>query len=561
MKKLFSAIFVLYLSFSLFAQTNVEPTASQKQAVFMMNYAQYVTYKLKTYNNILALEEEYENLKDNMNFSTIEDANSVYTINNLIDSIYNERKNHKNRERAKVQLEKQMNQALQNSIPSVTTIVTGSLNPLSLALNTVRSAANIYVSYEQYKNQLSDQFDQKMFELQTLSEDILNSLYQDLNLYSYDLVKKYKISDEWRLNETELEKIFDFIKDSDKNRAFKNLKNMSEGRFVQHFPMYWYHLAKLADETGNKADALKYYNRFEKENIEIFRYDRIAVDAYKGKIVILLENESKNKNEILQKLKFIETNKTSWQDYYFCALVYAKLKDNKNATRLLERNILELESSVENQFIEAKDIISAFDSLSFVVPNEVASLEINRNALVNLGTNKNIKQNIDDCLKSSSIALNETLYLFGKNPASSVVNASKNELKQVKLSYKVPSRNICVVSVTLPIRWMISSSTMLKVVFTNGDKKSKPIEAILKLDAKASKKIKKNSNQFEECILQYTSDNVKFDWKKERCQIQKIILDHPSYPVEFIYDTNLNFPKQNQEPIKVKYLGKEYDVK
>ena len=72
---------------------------SQKQALFMMNYAQYSTYKVRTYNNIAVLEDEYKNLKDNMNLEIIKDDSSVNTINRLMSLIYEERKNNKNRER------------------------------------------------------------------------------------------------------------------------------------------------------------------------------------------------------------------------------------------------------------------------------------------------------------------------------------------------------------------------------------------------------------------------------------------------------------------------------
>ena len=315
-KKINLLLFLQLLCFSFFA---AEPTMEQKQAVFMMNYSQYVAYKLKTYNNILALEEEYKNLKDNMNFETIKDYDSITTINTLMDSIHSERKNHKNRERLQVSVERRMNNALYNSIPHITTIVTGSVNPLSVAINVARSAAGIFVSYQQYKNQISEEYDEKMFEFQSLTEDILNNIYQELNTYTYKLMQKYNISDDWRLNETELKNIFKYIKDTNKQRAFTNLKNMSSDRFVQHFPMFWYHLGKLAYETGDDNSALKYFNRFETENIKIFRYDTTAVDVYKGKITIFLK-QGKNKSEIISELDFIEKNKTSWKDFYFCSL-------------------------------------------------------------------------------------------------------------------------------------------------------------------------------------------------------------------------------------------------
>lgn len=81
LKRLF-CIVVTFI-FSLVTIFATELTLQQNQALFMLNYAQYSAYKLKTYNNIFALEDEYRTLKDNMNFELIEDYESIVEITNL----------------------------------------------------------------------------------------------------------------------------------------------------------------------------------------------------------------------------------------------------------------------------------------------------------------------------------------------------------------------------------------------------------------------------------------------------------------------------------------------
>lgn len=557
MKKIISLFLFSLIGLSLFC---AEPTQEQKQAIFMMNYAQYVTYKLKTYNNIIALEEEYVNLNDNMNFATIEDYDSITTINLLADSIYNERKNHKNRERLEIAIEKQMNQALYNSIPQITTIVTGSMDPISLAINTARSAGSIFVSYQQYKNKLSDEYDEKMYQYQVLTEDILNNLYQDLNTYTYNLVQKYKISDEWRLNKKELEDIFKYVKDSNVTRTYTNLKNMSEGRYVQHFPMFWYHLARAAAESGDTVAALKYYDRFEKENIEIFRYDRTAVDAYKGKIILLLKNQNVNKQEIIEKLKFIETNKTSWNDYYFCALVYSKLNDNKNAKRLLERNINELSTEVDNQFLDAKNLTKIYEASDFSGKNYYDGLELSRKLLSDVGGQVVSDKSIEMQYKNDTQSFNEVLYKFGLQSSSSLVYNSMQDIKRISVTVKTLSEKACQIDVKIPMQWVMSSDTeLVSLFYKNGV--DDPDYCIMTINEKESKKLKKNSEKAKDCYLIYTTGKIDLNWKKEGYTFGGILLNHSLYPVHFEYYVDFNRPAKDLIPEYVYFNKQEYTVK
>lgn len=548
-------------------------------------------YKLKTYNNILALEDEYKNLKDNMNFQTIRDSDSVDTINNLMDAIHNERKNHKNRERLTIVVERRMNNALFTSAPHITTIVSGGANPLSLAINTASILGSTFTSYQQLKNQISEEYDEKMFEFQNLTEDILNNIYTDLNRYTFNLMKRYEIPDEWRLNETELSDIFKYLKDSDTERAYSNLKAMSEGRYVQHFPMFWYHLAKAAYDANDKNAALRYYNRFEKENIEIFRYDRTAVDAYKGKITLLCETETaQNKKEIISKLQFIEKNKTSWNDYYFCALVYAKLGDKANAKRLLERNINELSSEVDNQFAngthlydllktaEADKPTRIFESAKNLIMKksenttpvetvgsiEYDGLELCRALLTEIGEKSTSSKSIEAQYKNDTQSANEVLWLFGGNSYASIVKNSKEDAKKVLLSTKVLSEKTYQVDVKIPLQWVLSANTDILAVFWQGDK---PITFLMKIDEKETKRLKKAGTVTpKNTVICYTTGKIDLNWKKENIILGGIFLYHSAYPIEFEYsntshnEIDMNKPVKDIAPYSIYFNEKSYGL-
>ena len=321
------------------ASKKKDPTFEQKQALFIMNYARYVIFKIKTYNNIFALEDEYSNFSDNINLQTVADTEGIEQITQLMHTLSKMKNNHKKTDRLEASLRSKMQQALYDSFQPITTIVTAKANFLSIAINAISTLANMYMSYKKYKNQLLQEFDQSMFELELDREYLLDETQTKLLSVSHTLLHRYNISNDWRITEAQIKKMLECLDDENAGRSYLNLKNMK--RHFQHFPTFWYYLAKKASEAGDSANAIKYYSRFEKENIPFFITDKMAVDAYKGKIAIMLKNKNFYKNEILEKLKYIEENtvddRASWLNYYFCVLVYSKMGRYAEAKRLLKK--------------------------------------------------------------------------------------------------------------------------------------------------------------------------------------------------------------------------------
>lgn len=571
MKKFLSLC--IFVSFVLSSVFSAEPTLEQKQAVCMMNYAQYVTYKLKTYNNILALEDEYANLKDNMALGNIKDRDSVELINSLMDKLYEEQKRHTNRERLELAIEKQMNAALfKSAAQAVSGMASGGLtNPFSLAVNAAMATGGAFIGYQQFKDQISAEYDEKMFEFETQLNDALNESYKDLNTYTWDLLHKYGISDDWRLNETELERMFTWLKDSNVKRAYENLKSMSStGRFVMHFPMYWYHLAKLAFDAGDENSALEYYRHFEEVNVNIFRYDAVAVDAYKGKIAILAKDLRKNQNEIKQKLEFIEQNASSWKDIYFCALVYAQLGNTFNARRLLKENINQLSSVIENQFLEGSHLSSLLKepekkkvkkaSLATVGSSEYSGLELSRKLLSKIGDEKASEESIVNQYKNDTQSMNEVLFQFGLNPSSLIIGISEDDIGLVRTTV-VAGKKTCRVEVKIPLNWVLSSNTELYAFFEKDGQICSSVP--LKLDEKKLKNMKKISSKPRDVELFYTSGNFDLNWEIQGWTFGGILLDHPLYPLRFMYyssDSN-GVPKgKDVNPCAIEFNNRRYDL-
>ena len=560
-----------------------EPTLEQKQALFVMNYAQYAIYKIKTYNNIVLLEDEYYALNNNLNLELIKDRASINEINTLNGLSTDEIKNNKNVEMLKNAIEKRMSQALYQSLPTATTLFYGTVDPLSLVLNTVRIASTMYMSYRQTQSSLQQEYDQELWNIDQHRLDQFDQNYQHLNTFTHQLIQKYGISDGWRLNEQELVPLFKILKDTDKERKYKNLKDLTENKFYNHFPLFWYYLANAAYKVGREKEALEYYTKFEHENIPIFRYDSTACDAYKGKIALLIKDIEKNKQEIINKLAFIKENSAledgnKWKNYYYCALVYEKLGMHAQAVVLLEQNIRFLSLEIENRYIKPEQLKRI--SFAEILPGSIYQdgIELSRKLLAEIKSGKTIAvKTLEQQYEQDSAGYNEYIHQFAQVSSTSILQTRKDILQTILLDYKVRSGSYFHIDCVLPVQWMMNSNTNLEIIVYMKDGKEYAFP--LTMDEKQSKKLSKQKNNKQ---LAYTADVdlssgekkkdgiLKGAWKKifskedigalsNSTDIIGLRINHPIYPVELKY--HIEPQKTNkglQQPESVMFNGKSY---
>lgn len=580
MKKILLTIIAVFVSgIGVYA---AEPTLEQKQALFVMNYAQYAIYKIKTYNNIVLLEDEYYALNNNLNLELIKDRASINEINTLTGLITDEIKNNKNVEMLKNAIEKRMSQALYQSMPAATALFYGKVDPLSLVLNTVRIASTMYMSYRQTQHSLKEEYEQKLWNIDQHRLDQFDQNYQHLNTFTHQLIQKYGMSDGWRLNEQELAPLFKILKDSDKERKYKNLKDLTENKFYNHFPLFWYYFANTAYEVGREKEALAYYTKFERENIPIFRYDSIACDAYKGKIAILIKDIQTNKQEIINKLSFIKENSAledgnRWKNYYYCALVYEKLGMHTQAVALLEHNIRYLSLEIENRYVKPEQLRRI--TFAEIPPGSLYQdgMELSRKLLGEIKGGKTIATDtLQQQYQRDSAGYNEYIHRFADVSSSSIIKARKEVLHTIQLDYKVRSTSYFHVDCVLPVQWMMNSNAQLEIVVYTNDRKEYAFP--LSIDEKRSKKLSKRENNKE---LAYTADvdlssggenkdgiikgTFKKLFSKEKTGflsnsngILGLRITHPIYPVELLYRIDPLKTNKGIQPESAVLNGKSY---
>ena len=152
MKKLFS-VFLLIFSISYSSAENL--SQKQKEVLYIMNYTHYSAYKIKKYNNILALEDEYNTLSDNLKVEVLNETDKK-TVLELMEYITDARIIDLQYNKLQESINARMNGAIYSSIPQVMTVFSGGVTPWALAINAARTAGSMYMNYMGLKNQLDN---------------------------------------------------------------------------------------------------------------------------------------------------------------------------------------------------------------------------------------------------------------------------------------------------------------------------------------------------------------------------------------------------------------------
>ena len=157
---------------------------------------------------------------------------------------------------------------------------------------------------------------------------------------SWNLLRKYKISDENRLTENNLENYYKAITNSDKEAKLRILKRQEQ--YFQAYPPYWVDRAIAAEALSNSEEVKICYNKFD----EVWR-PVLRKDVYKSmSLKYCLKKELSNKSSLdkakiekyLEELKkYSEDN--DWVTNILIGITYFQIGNKEKAEDSVLANI------------------------------------------------------------------------------------------------------------------------------------------------------------------------------------------------------------------------------
>ena len=355
------------------AASGGDKEAAVLDTIAQINHINWVVNTIKTYNNVVVLEEEYEKISPgNLNLNRIPDEETLNRIAKMLDTLYTLRKDDRNmrhwrrnfyesRDRKlgvyKLKASKQAVDTLTAQAKACCSLwdwgtnLGGSLIAIAqTAWNMSHYSVSLYNDYDNFVYELDKTAAEQEFAFDTAKMDILHQQNKDLLQDQWRLIRRYRLDDRLRVSDVDVKMLLAALKDDSHSRIYNRLVPMNE-RFCQ-FPEYWYYLSCAALETGHFEKGIEACDTFFKVNRGIFRDDPMVGTVSLNKAFMLSKTDA-NKPELRRCLEIAWKNNVlrgDWQISYLAAIMYKGcFNDKDKAEMVLEHAVSLIESAIRDR--------------------------------------------------------------------------------------------------------------------------------------------------------------------------------------------------------------------
>lgn len=341
--------------------------------IAQINHINWVVNVIKTYNNAMILEEEYEKISyGNLDLNRIPDEETLSRITKTLDTLHSLRKDEREmkhwRDKFKDDRMRKMREYDLNTAKRVWGLfregifgfMTGDIGiVLQTAFDVGHGALSLQYDYDDFVHGLDQEVQDRIFAFDSQKLDLIHRQNKELIDDQWRLVRKYRLNDKTtRVTDTDIKELLKILKDGNAARIYTRLAPM-KGRYSL-FPEYWYYLSCAAMETGHFKEGREACDSFFKVNRGIFRNDPMASTVALNK-ALMLEKDTNNLPELRRCLEIAWTNnlnRSEWsQDFIVASLYDGALHDNVKAVKILEHAIVGLESEMSERRRMKKSIV------------------------------------------------------------------------------------------------------------------------------------------------------------------------------------------------------------
>lgn len=307
------AIIVPLMSIVLFNEKKeTAPKAKPKEAeqiakpdntmiVQQLNQVIWVTTRVMEYNDARVLEEANQLLSESyLDMNLFEDPTLIEMVSEVRDLIVKSRINEGDRKIMEQEIAARRANALWNAMTGVRA---GGLGASS-ALNLVVSAVQSYSTYRRELSEISRQFEQEKWKLDSEELKYLNTFQTNLLREVATLVREHKFPDQWRLSMSDASALIVQLKGDDEESVLAYLQSEKAEETYQYLPEYWFHRGmremKAAMKNPNNPDletqALQSFRKYQEMHVS-FRRSRDEVLAAAGVISLIQKQFERKKIE------------------------------------------------------------------------------------------------------------------------------------------------------------------------------------------------------------------------------------------------------------------------
>lgn len=455
------AVFLVLSTLNTLCLAELSVEASQTPAyrtALALNYAHAALYTITDYNDRVVLDQEYREILNNIKLSAIQDEEVIDLLKKLLDTLNQYLLSDQEQEVVKAIYQNKIDEAFYESLS--TSSITGSLGNAGGALAiplpagsfiaagmVVSDLAAQMVNYREHVEEYRKKINRETWELKKEQAIQLTNLRKQFLMYYWNLMRKYKIPDQWRITEKQFATLLDILKDTDKNRQYRRLDRI-KGQF-EAYPPFWYYLGKAAQTLKRYDAARAAYDFVIDRHFDYFRDDTIYASILLNRIQLYSYPKDK---EIIETLldKIVKVNPSDGSKMLAVALYLGGIGHYPKAINLLQRNI---------------------DENFMVVLNTRLLTEFN----VSTGSKGNIdkyRKLIRKMIRQVDFKHRDIIYLIGKTDDRELLRIFSHRIKRISFRHEEGWMDTYLY-VTLAKRWVLyknDEAILPTLTYLNGKK-------------------------------------------------------------------------------------------
>lgn len=553
---------------------------------------------MKTYHNVLAVEEEYEKISlDRIDVTRIPSFSydgkaMVNLIKSMLDALGGLKMQEKERQHYQEVLEDQRRRARKDRWMKVVAAVPTALNDakdvvvkqadkgdaytvstqaiVALAGDLIGGPVTAQMNYESMLDELMASSRDFQFNYDKEKEKVVDAANKLLLEAEYDFVKDKNLTREDVITPDELESLVNTLKNGKPARVLVQLNTPDMRSHFRHFAPYWYYLASFAVECKNYEVAIEASDEFFKEYRGLVKVDPMVAQAAIAGITALIATKSGDEAKIrnlLNRIADVNYNNVNPDYSYFCAnVLYNILNAPYEALKVLEAANASIEGRFESKLMDYRNIYSTNEMFiaEKELPRDIDLLRIRTlyNDILADRKSEGLAENMLDICANQTASSLEKLFYIGRVRIVDLWKEAKKDVLAIKLKYVRPWGRKNKFLVEIPVSWFLLGEVEPKLSLCKGNK-----VLGVKSENVAKRKIRKNDAGIGSDVVTLTFvcpgkelrgvDSVRFSF------------EHKSWPIEIEYRPSLSFDIQSGKgqggettytPVKIKFMGEEKDL-
>lgn len=355
------------------ATPSQESDYDPQHTILALNTAIVAIHNIVTTQDRIVLDQEYNTIINKLALGNIE---SDYELTALFTEMMNFITGKTLRQEEAKRFQERYNRREQRQlIDALSGIRAYGGNLWSWLGSLATSCVSSYFTYQNSKAELLEGLNDELWQLK--KEDVMdcNDLQVRLLNASWNLLRQYKLPDEYRLTQDSLDGFFKAVNETDPEKRFRMLKARNVERNFQSYPPYWVYRAMTAQELKNDEETSKCYDKFDEIWRPVLRYDPYKLEAEKYRVQALAAKENPDKKAIKEHLEIVRdyTPDDDWGNNIFAGVTYFLLGENEEGISCVEPNIdFEYEQEI-SELVLAQMKKGKLDLA--LIPDELKALE------------------------------------------------------------------------------------------------------------------------------------------------------------------------------------------